>query len=226
MTARFWAALLLPSAVVAFAMWGVGDVNLAFVLYVGAGCILGPWLLLGIRPLSNAGGLPFRAIAMSTTRWIGLVAGLAVLFGPILYVIYSALRPHLGDPAAYLESIRRLGWTEYFYPYFIVLFVGFVPLFEEWWWRGQALPRCVERFGTRRGILISSACFALYHFFVLSRLVDDGVALAVRMLAIFAAGLGWAFLARWVKSWGLGYVAHLAADITMVLVFHNHVKNI
>ena len=56
----------------------------------------------------------------------------------------------------YWEQLRMLHWNQDHFPWYAAFFVLLVPLMEEWWWRGQALPRCVARFGTRTGVALTA----------------------------------------------------------------------
>lgn len=207
---RLLLALLLPSALVAFAMYGLQDVRWAFLFYVLGGCILGPWLLLG-----RAGGFPFWRSTRAAKWW---VIGQLLLCGPGLFFVYDLLRPYVGDPAKIVGQLQSMGWQHDQRILYALLFVACVPLAEEWWWRGRALPLCEARFGLRGGRWVNALSFALYHLFVLSKLYPaSGVVL--RMAFIVGGGLFWAELAGRQRSWALAYVGHFAADAGIAAIY-------
>lgn len=209
-------SLALPSALVALGMLVVRDLRLTFALYLLVGCGLSPWLLLGARPFQQGVGLPWSA---SRARGLGgrrLAAWF--VFGPVFLAVYAALRRYIGDPERYLTHLRELGWRDEYELIYALLFVALIPLAEEWWWRGQALPRCVARYGRGRGVLLAASAYAAYHVFTLAALYD-GPSTAIRLTGIFAAGLVWSLMALRRTEWGLTYFAHLGADMAIAVAF-------
>ncbi|NNM33634.1 MAG: CPBP family intramembrane metalloprotease [Gemmatimonadetes bacterium] len=217
-TARLWIAIVQPSVLVAVAMWWVGNVEVAMLTYVFAACWLVPWLLLGVRPLSSRGGFPFlprldpgeKRVRKAVLHWL--------VFGPCMVGAFTLLRPWMGDPEHYRAQLALLGWNDSHFPWYVFVFVVFVPLAEEWWWRGQVLPRTIDRYGRRAGIAITALGFAGYHVFVLVRLYDP-LAVVIRMTAIYGAGLFWSWLAARERRWGMAYLGHQAADTGIVGIF-------
>lgn len=214
---RLLLAVVQPSLLVGWGMWGAADVRVAFLLYVFVACGLLPWLLVGARPLRAGRGLPFRP-ADAGASWGRMAALHFLVFGPGMVGAFAWLRPWMGAPEHYREQLAVLHWNPDLFPLYGFLFVLLVPLMEEWWWRGQALPRCVDRFGPRVGIVITAVGFAFYHAFVLLRLYDP-LAVALRMTSIVGAGFFWTILAHRQRGWGLAYVGHLAADVAIVVIF-------
>ena len=214
---RLLLAAVAPIALVAFGFHVVGDLRWAFLLYVFGGCALVPALLFGIVPFTSRGGLPFRAPGESLTAWTS--APLAVLlFGPAFLGAYALLRTVITAPEPYVENLAAYGWDERFTNLYLVLFLALVPLFEEWWWRGQFLPRAERAFGAAHGWWLSGVGFALYHIVVLLVLYETSLAF-VRFGGIVGAGLVWAAIARRQRSWAWVFVAHFAADAVIVLAF-------
>lgn len=214
---RLLVAAVAPIALVAFGFHVVGDLRWAFLLYVFGGCALVPALLFGIVPLSSRGGLPLRAAGERLGRWNGVPLAL-LLFGPAFLGAYGLLRAVLTAPEPYVENLVAYGWDERFTNLYLILFVAFVPLFEEWWWRGQFLPRAERAFGRAQGWWLSGIGFALYHIVVLLVLYETGLAF-VRFAGIVGAGLTWAYLAKRRRSWAWVYAAHFAADAAIVTAF-------
>ena len=214
-------ALVLPSAAVGAGLFGARDVRFAFALYLIVGCGLGPWLLLGARPLSTGIGLPWSIETFRRLGWHRFAAWLA--FGPVFFVAYARLRHYVGDPEQYLSRLGGLGWRPEHEVLYALLFVTLIPLAEEWWWRGQALPRCVRRFGRWRGILLAASSYAGYHAFTLAALYD-GRSTSIRLAAILAAGVVWSVLALRRGEWGITYFAHLGADMAIVAAFFLYVR--
>lgn len=214
-TPRLLVAVVQPSLVVAWGIWGASDVRVAFLLYVFVACGVMPWVLVGARPGSRGIGLPFRGDRAGFGR--GAILHL-LAFGPAMVAAFALLRPWMGAPEHYQEQLALLHWNPDRFPWYATFFVLLVPLMEEWWWRGQALPRCVARFGTRGGVALTAMGFAAYHAFVLLRLYDP-LAVALRMTAILGAGVFWTALAHREGRWGLAYLGHLAADISIVVIF-------
>lgn len=211
---RLAAALLAPALFGALGLGLLHSLRAEFFLYLLGGCALAPWLLLGARPLASAGGLPFAPPRRETWR---ADLQLATLFGPFLLVGYLLARPFLGDPAAYLARLRALGLDLESPVAPIVLFLLLNPLLEEWWWRGQATPRCLAAFGPRAGLAVATAAFGLYHLVLLGAMYSWPIAL-VRSLLIAAAGLLWSLVAVRLGSWRAVYLAHLAADVVIVVI--------
>lgn len=209
---RLLAALVLPTALVTFALFGLEDVRWAFGLYVLGGCVLGPTILVrGHRTL------PFRHDDEALRRLTG--APLAVLlFGPLFLLAYALLSRFITSPEAYLTQLHALGWRDGHQWLYFVLFVALVPWCEEWWWRGRALPRCEDLFGQRWGFVAASLGFASYHLPVLLRFYEPG-AVAIRFGGIVLAALTWTAIAQRRRSWGWTFWAHLSADVTIVLAF-------
>jgi membrane protease YdiL (CAAX protease family) len=210
---RLIAAMVAPTVLVAGAMFGLDDLRVAFMGYVVGGCLLVPRLLLGARPGAQ-GGLPFRAEGEHAAS--PLVA--LFVFGPLFLLAYWFLRQFITAPEPYLEALRTLGWNDDHRYLYFTIFVATVPLAEEWWWRGQALPRAERLFGEPVGRLLVAVAFAAYHAPVLLRLYPLGPA-SIRFAGILAAGLFWTWWAARRRSWGWVWWAHLAADAVIVVAF-------
>ena len=211
---RLWVALFLPSVLVWLGMWPLADVRWSFLLYVFGGCMLGPWVLLRAIPLRSGDGLKL---------WSGSRGGWPVfavqflLLGPAFYFAYRLLLPWVGDPAEAHGLLLGMGWNDAHRRVYALLFLLFVPLAEEWWWRGRAQPLCERRWGEKAGRWISASLFALYHAFVLARMYDP-LGVALRMPLIVLGGRVWASLAGRF-GWGMSYAGHLVADATIVIVY-------
>lgn len=211
--ARLLVAMVAPTVLVAVAMFPLGDLRLAFVGYVLGGCLLVPWLMVGARP-GGREGLPFRAPAEHPAA--PLVA--LLIFGPLFLVAYWLMRKVITAPEPYLDALHALGWNDDSSFLYFAIFVAAVPLAEEWWWRGQALPRAERLFGAPAGRLLVALGFAAYHAPVLLRLYPVGPA-SIRFAGIVVAGLVWTWIAARRRSWGWVWWAHLAADAVIVLAF-------
>ena len=212
---RLPAALALPVAAGAAGAFGLHSLPLTFLLYGAGCCVLAPWLLLGARPFGARGGLPFAPVARRGWRAEALL-GLA--FGPAFLAAYLAARPWLGAITDYRSRVAALGVDLHDPALVLAAFVALNPLLEEWWWRGHATPRCVETFGRRRGLALVTAAFAAYHLVLLGALFPWSV-LLVRVGLIAAASLLWSHLALSRGGWRAPYVAHLAADAAMAVLF-------
>lgn len=212
---RLFAALSVPSLLGAVGMFGLRSITATFFLYLGGGCLLAPWLLLGARPLGRSGGLPFQPTQRANRRceW-----ALAAVFGPVFLAAYFAVRPWLGEITDYQARVTALGLDLDRPLTALVLFALLNPLLEEWWWRGQATPRCRDAFGRARGTALAAAAFGAYHVVLLAALFPLPLAL-VRAGFITAAGLLWSHVALAQGSWRVVYAAHLAADLAMVVLF-------
>lgn len=211
--ARLLAAMVMPTVLVAIAMFGVGEIRLAFLAYVVGGCLLLPWLLVGARP-GAPGGLPFRAASEHPAApWVAVL-----IFGPFFLLAYWLLRQFITAPEPYLDALAEIGWKEEYRYVSFALFVAAVPLAEEWWWRGQALPRAEKLFGRGLGQALVAVGFASYHAPVLLRLYPIGPA-AIRFAGIVFAGFVWTWIASKRRSWGWVWWAHLAADVVIVVAF-------
>lgn len=208
---RLILALVAPTVLVALAMGPLGDLKLAFVAYLLGGCLILPRILVGARPGS---GLPFRA--RGEHRSSALVA--LLLFGPCFFIAYWFLRQFITAPEPYLDALRQLGWNDAHRGYYFAIFVLTVPLAEEWWWRGQALPRAEELLGPRLGPALVALGFAAYHAPVLLRLYPVGPA-SIRFGGIAVAAALWTWIAARRRSWGWVWWAHLAADTVIVVAF-------
>lgn len=211
--ARLSLALLLPTLLVLVGLHGLADIRATFLLYVLGGCVLGPWLVVGARPFAAGGGLPFRAPG-ATRRGLWL----ALLFGPVFLGVYWLLFPWLADATFYLDALEARGFERERLALYALLFLVLIPWVEEWWWRGQALPRAQREFGRTPGLLLAAAGFGLYHYFVLATLYPWPLAL-LRGTGILAAGVVWCVLAARARSWQPTWWAHLAADIAVVCAF-------
>ena len=217
-TLRLWICLVAPTLLVAWAMFGLRDLRWAFLLYVFGACGLVPWLVLGARPFSaGADGLPWARPDQrrGLTGW-ALFA--LLLFGPGFLALYALIRQSITAPEPYMQALVDLGWNPEFQTLYLLMFVAFVPLFEEWWWRGQALPRCEQAFGCRAGVVIAALGFASYHLVVLWALYDPALAF-LRWTGITIGGLVWTFIAHRQRSWHWTWVAHFAADAAIVVAF-------
>lgn len=204
-------AMAAPTVLVATAMFPLGDLRLAFVFYVLGGCLLVPRLLVGAGPGT---GLPFRAAEEHPAAPLVALA----VFGPLFLLAYWLLRQFITAPEPYLQALRTLGWDDDHRHLYFALFLAAVPLAEEWWWRGQALPRAERLFGAPWGRLLVALGFAAYHAPVLLRLYPVGPA-SIRFAGIVAAGLFWTWMAARRRSWGWVWWAHLAADAVIVAAF-------
>jgi hypothetical protein len=212
---RLLAALLLPSLLGAVGMFGLRSISATFFLYLLGGCLLAPWLLLGARPFAGRGGLPFAPPAPGGWRTEVI---LGAVFGPLFLVLYFAVRPWLGEVTDYQARVTTLGMNLGAPTVTLIVFAFLNPLLEEWWWRGQATPRCCAALGRRNGIALAAAGFGAYHVVLLAALFPLPLAL-VRAGFIAGAGLLWSRLAMTEGSWRAVYVAHLAADLAMVVLF-------
>ncbi len=208
-------ALAAPTVIVASALLGAHSVHVAFAAYLLGGCVLGPWLLLGARPLSARGGMPWARAGLLVDR-VGWK--LWLLFGPVFFIVYIAIRRLVQDPERYLAQLRTLGWRDEHELLYGAAFLLLIPLFEEWWWRGQAVPRCVDRFGRRSGVIIAALAYAAYHAFTLAVLYEPRAAW-LRWLAILVAGWAWSEIAWRRRQWSGVYLAHLGADMAIVAAF-------
>ncbi len=212
--ARLLIALLAPTALGLVGTVVLQSLVATFWLYLVGGCVLVPRGLLGAGPPPcGHGGLPWRP--PPTARWRRAWLPLVVLCGPAFLAVYAPLRPHVGDLAAYRERVLAGGvdLAEPLLP--AVLFLALNPLLEEWWWRGQATPRCTLAFGRRAGPALATAAFGLYHGVLLAALFPPLEALG-RTLIITAAGAIWAEIARQQRSWRDVYLGHLATNLVMV----------
>jgi hypothetical protein len=214
---RLLATLLAPAVLGALGLWGAGSLPLGFWLYLLGGCVLTPWLVLGARPLAaGVAGLPFRP--PPPRRWRRLDALLAFVFGPLFAAGYLALRPWLGDYADYLTRLAALGIDLEAPLAAGLVFVVLNPLIEEWWWRGQATPRCCALLGRARGLALVTAAFWIYHVVLLGALFPWWLAVA-RATVIGAVSLLWSHLAMVQGGWRSVYLAHLVADVAMAVLF-------
>jgi membrane protease YdiL (CAAX protease family) len=210
-------ALLAPTLLGALGIHLLHSLSATFWLYLLAGCLLIPATLLRVWPLrSGPGGLPWQP--RGRPRWRRAWLWLTLSFGPVFLVIYLAVRPALGSIDAYRDRVAGLGLDLDQPLLAAVAFVILNPLLEEWWWRGQATPRCVAAFGPRAGLALATFGFGLYHVVLLSGLFPLPVAV-LRSLLIAAAGWLWSTIALQQQSWRDVYLAHLAADIAMVVLF-------
>ncbi len=215
--ARLLLLLVAPSLLGALGILGLGSLAATFWLYLLGGCALLPALLLRVRPPGRGrGGLPWRPA--DRPRWRRAWLWLSVVFGPIFLALYLLARPHLGSVVAYRERLTALG-VDLGDPLAAALvFLLLNPLLEEWWWRGQATPRCVAAWGRRPGLALAAAGFGVYHVVLLSGLFPLAVAV-IRAALIAAAGLLWSVIALEQRSWRDVYLAHLVADLAMVVLF-------
>lgn len=213
---RLAAAIVLPTVLGAVGVHGLRSLPLAFVFYAAGGCLALPWLLLGARPFAGHGGLPFAPPARPGGRRGEVLLG--VLFGPVFLALYALVRPHLGTTDDYLARVGALGVDLRRPALALAAFAVFNPWLEEWWWRGQATPRCRAAFGARGGLAAVTAGFALYHLVLLGALFPWPLAV-LRAALIGAASLLWSQLARARGGWRPTWVAHLAADLAMVALF-------
>lgn len=211
------AALAAPTALGALGVHAFGSLPLAFLFYAGGGCVLVPLVLLGARLPAGRGGLPFAPAAPSAgarrLEW-----RLALVFGPVFLAIYAAVRPWLGPVSDYQARAAALGldlrepWA------WLLLFAVLNPWLEEWWWRGQATPRCCAAFGRIGGLLAVTAAFAAWHAALLGALFPWPLMIA-RVLPIAATSLLWSHLALATGGWRATWIAHQAADLAMVVLF-------
>jgi len=210
---RLLLAMVAPLVLVAVAMGPVADLRIAFIAYVFGGCLLVPWLLVGARP-GGRGGLPFRDQGEHPAAPLLAI----LLFGPCFLLAYWLLRQVITAPEPYFESLHALGWQDADRSFYFASFLVCVPLAEEWWWRGQALPRAEQLFGPRLGVFLVAIGFASYHAPVLLRLYPAGPAL-IRLAGIVVAGYAWTWIAARRRSWGWVWWAHFTADAVVVLAF-------
>lgn len=197
-------------------MWVLGDVEATYVMHVLLGCLAGPVILVGVA--RGRTGYPFLPARDRSAPALRHGVLLWFLCGPLLVAAYALLRPWLGDAASYMANLTELGWRVPRFPVYALLFVVITPLAEEWWWRGNALPRCVARWGTRRGSLVAATAFTSYHGIVLLRLYPPAV-VAIRLAAIGLAALLWGEAARRDRAWFAPFLGHSAADLAFLVVF-------
>lgn len=213
---RLAAALAAPTALGAVGIHALGSLPATFLLYAAGGCVLAPLLLLGARFPGGRGGLGFAPPA--TRRRATLDAALAILFGPVFLAFYAAARPWLGPVSDYRERAAALGLDlQEPWPW-LLLFAVFNPWLEEWWWRGQATPRCCAVFGRRGGLALVTLAFGAWHAVLLGALFPWPL-MAVRVALIATASLLWSHLALSAGGWRPTLVAHAAADLAMVALF-------
>jgi hypothetical protein len=212
-------ALLLPYAAVSFGLLVLRSVEAAFLFYAIGGCLLGPCLLLGLQPLRAGSGYPWLPPPGRRRAAAWEAALLWAVCGPGLAAAYLALGPRMGNPQAYYQKLIALGWHGERFVVYAALFLALIPWLEEWWWRGQAVPRCVQAFGPKRGLALAAAAFAGYHAIVLSRLYPAGP-VAIRMAAILLASWWWCAAARRHRCWSIPWLAHgPGADLAVALLF-------
>jgi Type II CAAX prenyl endopeptidase Rce1-like len=215
MKLRLILSLALPTLLVVVGINLLHNAVLAFLLYAVGGCLIGPWLLVGARPLRSAHGWTFVGRG-GDRMWMHGVAWL--ITGAGLFGLYFLLKPWLLDSVEVASRLRSLAMPERGLAVFLFGFVCTVPVAEEWWWRGQTLPRCREAFGPRLGLVLSVLGFSGYHAVVLSALYDP-LSVAIRMVAIIAGGFLFAAMALRTRGWRWAWSAHFAADLAIVLAF-------
>lgn len=207
--------MVLPTLWVALGILVLRDAVVAFLLYTLVGCLLGPWVLLQIRPLGSRGGWSFAGRG-GDRPWMHLGAWL--LTGGGLLGAYLVLRPWLLNPAEVAVALHALHMPDRGLGLFLLVFALSVPVAEEWWWRGQALPRCRAAFGPGWGTALGVVGFTAYHVVVLSVLYDP-FSVLVRTLAILGGGFLFAAMALRTRGWRWAWSAHVAADLAIVTAF-------
>jgi membrane protease YdiL (CAAX protease family) len=134
-----------------------------------------------------------------TGRWYWYVAAAAIVVGLNVLALLLALalgaeRPSSDDVGAWAEPLIV-------FPFYLVLIAA--P--EESGWRGFALPRLVERWGTLGGTAVLGVLIAAWHV----PLVVAGSQVAVILAAVFASQ----FLFTWLQ-------ARTGGSVPVVMVAH------
>jgi membrane protease YdiL (CAAX protease family) len=111
---------------------------------------------------------------------VGIVVGLNVL-ALLLALLLGASRPSSDDLGAWPEALIV-------FPFYLLL----IGLPEESGWRGFAMPRLAERWGTMAGTAVLGVLIAIWHV----PLVIAGSQVAVILAAVFASQ----FLFTWLQS--------------------------
>ena len=125
--------------------------------------------------------------------------------GILLYVFWPFLAAP-GDIGAYMGSI---GLTEQTLPLFIVYFVLFNALLEEYFWRGLLA-------NDSTGLTMNDLFFSGYHLLVLAGGIEV-VWLLVIFLVMAMAGWSWRQVNRCNEGLLPSVACHLAADISVML---------
>jgi len=163
-------------------------------------------------------------------RWFGVKSGdftrgfaaAAVLFGGA-YAFMRVVAPpdnpratwlarlylQLGDPADLRKNVSQ-----------VVVALIVIAVAEEIVWRGLVITLLEEQIGSRRAWLWQAVLYAVAHVPTVWLLKDTQVGLnPVVVLAAFAAGLVWGFMARRFERLLPGIFSHVLFDWTVVMMF-------
>jgi membrane protease YdiL (CAAX protease family) len=175
----------------------VGDLSGSFMLGTAIGyAAFGTIALLFVRNMGNLAAFGLRGPG---TRYLAAAALLGGSFWT-LNILVDLVLPYHADSSSLERAI-----TSRANPLMIVA-IGIVgPIAEEHVFRGVLMGSLVTRYGTRRGVVISSAIFACYHMSL------------AQLVPAFLSGLALGALATRTRSLVPGMIAH-AFNNTLILL--------
>ncbi|MFN8040237.1 MAG: type II CAAX endopeptidase family protein [Acidimicrobiales bacterium] len=157
----------------------------------------------GIPALVRWVGLRFRLIDLPVGIAVGIACQIVMVQGLYWLVFKVAGEQDVSAEARQLTDRATDGWAVLT----LVLVVGIAaPLVEELYFRGLSMQVIERRWGATVGVLGSSAFFAITHFQPL------------QLPALFIFGLVLAFLVHRADRLGPAIVAHLAFNLTAVVM--------
>jgi membrane protease YdiL (CAAX protease family) len=128
--------------------------------------------------------------------------------GILLYILW----PFLSVPDDFNLYIRSIGLNERTWPVFLVYFILFNALIEEYYWRGY----CVT--GTKK-IVLNDLLFSGYHLIVLAGQIEI-VWLVVVFFGLTIGAWFWRQMNRLNGGLLASAISHLTADIAVILTIY------
>ena len=205
--------MLAAPAVVTITLLVFHDVFAVFVLYHLGVCLVLPAVVnLVVRRRGWRSHLAALGLAgPGTRRGLALGAGLAMLLGGAIngfLTLWSGALP-TGDAMAVTLAEWGAG-PERFGALVLFMCVVNGPA-EELFWRGFVATELAALPSRRERLVVPSVCYASYHVATVVLLVRDTVSALIMLVAVLAAGVGWAWLRERTGSVWPAIVSHAAA---------------
>lgn len=166
---------------------------------------------LGMIIIILCAGTDVMPESLFKSRLYSLPLALAA-FGACGGILLYYLWPLLNVPAETGSALEQIGLTSVSWPFFIIYFIIFNPLLEEYYWRGFLGDN------TKR-ITLNDFFFAGYHLIVLAGKME-AIWLIVVLVLLTVSAWFWRQVDNWSQGLLPSVVSHFTGDVSVILTIY------